>query len=273
MTARYWDQFLESNWRQKARSKGRVTLPVSIALHVVGVAALLILPLLIGVDELPEPEARAAVAFFVEAAPPPAPPPPPPAAAPKAAVVATTSKPRPRVAPRTPTFVAPMEVPEKVAIDPGAVTGSEFGLTAVDPAGVEGGVEGGVPGGVVGGVVGGVLGGVLEPRATPPPPTTPPAPPGPVRVGGRIKEPGKIHHVPPSYPEIAQLARIQGIVVLEAVIGVSGVVEDVRVVRGIALLNDAATAAVRQWRYTPTLLNGIPVPVIMTVTVHFRLSG
>ena len=94
-----------------------------------------------------------------------------------------------------------------------------------------------------------------------------------MRVGGQIKAPTKVRNVAPSYPDIARQSRIHGLVVLEAVISPSGSVEDVRVLRGIPLLNDAAADAVRQWRYTPTLLNGVPVPVVMTVTVNFRLGA
>jgi protein TonB len=93
-----------------------------------------------------------------------------------------------------------------------------------------------------------------------------------VRVGGQIKEPTKAHHVSPSYPDIAKQARVQGVVVLEAVISTSGAVQNVRVLRGNPLLNESAVDAVRQWRYTPTLLNGTAVPVIMTVTVNFTLA-
>jgi len=93
-----------------------------------------------------------------------------------------------------------------------------------------------------------------------------------VRVGGAIKEPRRIHGVNPVYPDIAQQARVQGIVILECTISPQGQVTDVRVLRGIPLLDEAAIDAVRQWVYTPTLLNGVPVPVIMTVTVNFKLS-
>ena len=127
-----------------------------------------------------------------------------------------------------------------------------------------GGVEGGVPGGVVGGVVGGL------PEAPPPPPPPPPA--APVRVGGNIKPPNKIKNVPPVYPPIAQSARVQGVVIIEATIGPDGKVKDARVLRSIPLLDQAALDAVRQWEFTPTLLNGVPVPVIMTVTVNFTLQ-
>ncbi len=97
-------------------------------------------------------------------------------------------------------------------------------------------------------------------------------PPAPVRVGGNIREPRKVRHVNPVYPEIAKQARVQGLVILECVITAEGNVGQVTVLRGIPLLDQAAVEAVRQWRYTPTLLEGRPVPVIMTVTVNFRLS-
>jgi periplasmic protein TonB len=129
--------------------------------------------------------------------------------------------------------------------------------------GVPGGVEGGVPGGVVGGVVGGL------PSAPPPPP---PPPQQPVRVGGAIKQPTKLKDVRPVYPPIAQSARVSGVVIIEATIGADGRVKDAKVLRSIPLLDQAALDAVKQWQFTPTLLNGVPVPVIMTVTVNFTLQ-
>ena len=121
-------------------------------------------------------------------------------------------------------------------------------------------------GGVAG--VGEIVTGLLHE----PPPPPPPPPPAPVRVGGNISPPTKITDVDPRYPAVAQAARVQGIVILEAVISGDGRVTEVRVLRSVPLLDDAAVEAVRQWTYTPTLLNGQPVPVIMTVTVNFRLS-
>jgi TonB family protein len=94
----------------------------------------------------------------------------------------------------------------------------------------------------------------------------------PLRVGGTIGPPSKILDVPPEYPAEALAARIQGVVIVESTIDTDGMVADVRVLRSIPGLDDAAVAAVRQWRYTPTLLNGEAVPVIMTVTVNFTLS-
>jgi protein TonB len=92
-----------------------------------------------------------------------------------------------------------------------------------------------------------------------------------VRVGGNIKQPTKVKNVPPVYPPIAQSARVQGVVILEATIGPDGHVQDVHVLRSIPLLDAAAIDAVKQWVYSPTLLNNVPVPVIMTVTVNFTL--
>jgi protein TonB len=147
---------------------------------------------------------------------------------------------------------APVEEPEEIKAEP---VDTNFDRNT--------GVEGGIPGGVVGGVVGGL------PEAPPPPP---PPPTQPVRVGGQIKQPTKTKHVNPQYPPIAQSARVQGVVIIEAVIGPNGRVQDARVLRSIPLLDQAALDAVKQWEFTPTLLNNVPVPVIMTVTVQFTLS-
>ncbi len=92
-----------------------------------------------------------------------------------------------------------------------------------------------------------------------------------VRVGGDIREPVKVRDVVPVYPPLALAARVQGPVVLQCVITTEGRVSEVVVVSGHPLLNDAALAAVRGWRYRPTLLNGEPVSVILTVTVTFSL--
>ena len=105
---------------------------------------------------------------------------------------------------------------------------------------------------------------------TPPPPPPVDTPPAKVRVG-EVRQPVKIHDAAPLYPAIAQSARVQGIVIIQATIGVDGQVIDASVLRSVPLLDEAALAAVRQWRYTPTRLNGAPVAVVMTVTVNFTL--
>jgi TonB family protein len=112
--------------------------------------------------------------------------------------------------------------------------------------------------------------------STPIPPTSGPGAAGtpvdPLRVGGTIREPKKLKNVAPGYPPAALRARVQGTVILECLIGADGRVARVKVLRGVPLLDEAAMEAVRQWEYEPTQVNGVPVPVIMTVTVNFKLS-
>jgi protein TonB len=91
-------------------------------------------------------------------------------------------------------------------------------------------------------------------------------------VGNGVREPRKLRHVSPVYPDVARQARVQGVVILELTISPEGRVSDARILRGIPLLDQAALDAVRQWVYTPTLVQGTPVPVLMTVTVNFRLQ-
>jgi periplasmic protein TonB len=217
-------------------------LPLSMGLHVLALAVLITVPALMTAD-LPEAHA-AAHAFFVEPASSVPVPPPPPPPAPKAA--ARSTQPRPRA---DNAFVAPIQTPTTVP-DQGIDLGIENGV----PGGVEGGVEGGVVGGIVGGL----------PDA--------PAPPAPLRVGVEVRAPKKIKDVPPEYPELARRAQMSGVVIVEAVIGPDGHVQDATVLRGVPMLDSAAVTAVRQWVYTPTLLRGVPVPIVMTVTVTFNLG-
>ena len=93
-----------------------------------------------------------------------------------------------------------------------------------------------------------------------------------LRVGGSVKTPSKTKDVRPVYPPIARDAGVQGVVIIEARIEADGRVGDARVLKSIPLLDEAALDAVRQWEFTPTLLNGEPVPVMMTMTVNFTLS-
>ncbi len=230
--------------------RAATTVLGSALLHSLLIGAAAVIPLLF-YDTIPEPEALHA--FFVtplEIQPPAPPPPPPPAGA----------RPTPKAAPlvvmdQSSRFVAPIDVPSEIR--------PEEGLDLGIPGGVPGGVEGGVPGGVVGGVVGGLP---LSATAPPPPAVAP------IRVGGRVSAPRKIKDIVPVYPRLATQARVQGTVILECIISPRGTVTDVKVLRGIPLLDDAAIDAVRQWVYTPTLLNGVPVPVIMTITVTFELT-
>jgi protein TonB len=247
MEKRLFEDLIDSD-RVKHGTRQSRTMPVSLVIHLAAAALIVIVPLLAS-DQLPEPTAGVK-AFFAEPLSAPAPPPPPPPPAARAAVAPKVQA--PKVVPQQNAFVAPVDVPEEIRPEEGLDLGVE--------GGVSGGVEGGVPGGVVGGVVGGL------PDAPPPPVQQA------VRVGGQIKEPKKLKNVAPVYPAIATQARVQGVVILECTISPQGKVTDVKVLRGIPLLDQAAIDAVKQWVYTPTLLNGVPVPVIMTVTVNFKLS-
>jgi len=212
----------------------------SVLLHVGLIAAVVVAPLLMH-EILPAPASGVRV-FFAEPLAIPAPPPPPAVAA-----VAPRAQKAP---PPSPGLRAPVEVPERVVPE-------DAGDLAA-PAGEAGGVEGGVPGGVVGGVV----------ETLP----EPPAPPRIVHVGGSVREPTKVKHVNPVYPDVAARAMVQGNVVVELQVSTEGRVTEARVLQGIPLLNEAALAAVRQWVYTPPLVDGVPVRLIMTVTVRFRIK-
>jgi periplasmic protein TonB len=95
----------------------------------------------------------------------------------------------------------------------------------------------------------------------------------PVNASSGIRMPRKVVNVDPIYPASARAARVEGIVIVEATIDAEGRVQSTTVLRSIPLLDRAALDAVRQWRYTPTTLNGSPVSVIMNVTVKFSLAA
>ena len=103
--------------------------------------------------------------------------------------------------------------------------------------------------------------------------TAPPRVGAPIRPGGDVKPPQRTFYAAPVYPQIAQAAKVEGTVILEAIIDESGVVRDVKVLRSIPLLDNAAIDAVSKWRYTPTRLNGVAISIIMTVTVTFNLRA
>ena len=228
------------------------TLPIMLSTSVQAavIAVIALLPLLFVTERLPEVPTMLA---FVAMPPSPPPPPPPPASAkPKQAQKAEAS-------PKQVQLAAPVEEPRSIEPLP-------------DDEGFDVGVPGGVEGGIIGGVVGGVVGGL--PEAPPPPPPPAPARPTPVRIGGQLKQPQLIRRVDPEYPPLAVRARVQGIVILEATVGEDGNVQEVRLLRSAhPLLDPAAEAAVRQWRYSPVVLNDTPVPFILTVTLSFFLEA
>ena len=225
-------------------SQAWYTVPASIFTHAAIVAILVIIPLVVN-DVMPMPSPS----MILVAAPPPLPPPPPverPTPRPTTQKAVPTAPPDPTKAP----IVMPDKIAEEVPIPhlpPGvAVTEGPDSRTL--------GIIGGVPGGV----------------RLPDPPA--PAVVKPVRAGGKVKYPEKIRDVRPIYPQIAIINKVEGTVMIEAIIGVDGRVKDARVSRSIPLLDRAALDAVNQWTFSPTLLNDVPVPVIITVTVAFKLQ-
>ncbi|MBL8137108.1 MAG: energy transducer TonB [Acidobacteria bacterium] len=216
-------------------ARSRLTVPLSIAAHSAAVVALVVVPLL-ATDALPALREGISYTTVTPVVPP--------------------EPPRPRVA-RPPDVAmadpaaAPLVAPDQIAAEPAwqrdPIATDDWG------AGVITGLESGSD--------------VLAP----PPPPAPEPQTRTVRPGGQIRPPTKVHDAAPLYPAIAQSARVQGVVIIQATIGVDGAVVDATVLRSVPLLDEAALAAVRQWRYTPTRLNGEPVAVIMTVTVNFQL--
>jgi periplasmic protein TonB len=100
-----------------------------------------------------------------------------------------------------------------------------------------------------------------------------PVTPQRVRISQRVTRGLLIQKVEPQYPPLARAARVQGDVVLSAVIGTNGQITNLQLVSGHPMLVPAAIAAVKQWRYKPYLLNGQPVEVETTITVIFSLSA
>ncbi len=239
---------------EKIKTKrGRATV-LSFVLQVLLVSVLVILPLMF-TQALPTRMLETALV-----APPPPPPPPPPAAA-------ASSTPRHA----EPTQVkseleVPVRIPQKVAMVHEQMPQSDQ-MASAAPAG---GVVGGVPGGVEGGTIGGVMGGVLNSVGNSIPKL---AAPKRVKVSSGVTQGLLMKQVKPEYPPLAKSARIQGSVVLHAVIGKDGKVQGVQVISGHPMLASAAVNAVKQWKYKPYVLNGQPVEIDTNITVNFKLGA
>ncbi len=217
-------------------------LPLSVAAHGALAAAVLIVPLAAEV-ELPSPPPLSRLIHVISVAP-----------LPRAPALTPPTAPAPRT-PVPSSDAAPVVAPSGLKPEPPG----EIVPGALPWPSIESGFGGGL----------GMPGPVIAP--VDPPPPAPPVRYAPVRVGGTIRAPARIAGATPVYPITAQQARLEGVVVLEATIDERGSVERLRVVESAPLFDQAALDAVRRWRYTPTLLNGVPVPVLMTVTVRFTL--
>jgi len=242
---------------QHEGQKGRQTWATiaSFILQCVMLGVLLLLPLYF-TQELPKSQL---LTFLV--APPP-PPPPPPAAQQAARIMKQIQSDLLSGGQlRTPT-----RIPQKVQM----IREEE----APPPMPGAGGVVGGVPGGIPGGQLDGVIGGIVNSSSNLAyVPKLQPVVPQRVRVSQGVTNGLLLNKVAPAYPSIAKAARIQGNVVLKAIIGKEGTIQDLQLVSGHPMLVPAAIEAVRQWRYRPYLLNGQPVEVETTITVIFTLNS
>ncbi len=257
------DVLIESAGRDRNKSSW-VTGLISAVVHVVLIGGVIAAGYY--VKQNPEVIEKPIHAFVVSAAPPPPPPPPPP----PASHASTPSHPQHVETPKVQvpqTFHQPTQVPKEVPkVDDSADTDTSGGVEGGVVGGVKGGVVGGVVGGVIGGVVGGTLGGQLGGQIGG-------TGDSPVRVGGDVHAPTTISRVDPEYTELARKARIEGIVIIEAIIDRNGNVTDARVLKPLPLgLDTAAIEAVKKWKFHPGTLNGQPVPVIYNLTVNFRLQ-
>ena len=214
------------------------TLPLSFLAHTTVIVILVVVPLIATDVLLPTP--RTALEYITSNFTPIVPAQPPPA--PRAELAS------PQAPPLGP--VAPVVAPDGIGVESALIVDQEnIAIANIDS------------------VVGGL--GAADVVEAPPLVTSQPPP---VRTGGAIQPPARTRYVAPEYPEIARQSRIKGTVIIEAIIGTNGKVENVTVLRSVPLLDGAAVAAVRAWEYTPTLLNGVATPVIMTVTVRFDLN-
>ena len=244
------DSLIESGGKLKTK-RGATTL-FSFVLEVVIIGILILIPL-IYTEALPKQQ----LMTFLVAPPPPPPPPPPPAAAPPVKIIKKIETELDNGQLRQPT-----KIPQKIQMI------KEDEPPPPSAAGVMGGVPGGVPGGSMGGVIGGIIGQTTAAPVVPRAVT-----PQRVRVSQGVSEGLLVHQVRPQYPPLARAARVQGAVVLQAVIGKDGSIQGLKLVSGHPMLAPAAIDAVKQWKYKPYFLNGEPVEVDTQITVNFTLAG
>ena len=241
------DSLIESGGRLKTQ-RGRTSV-VAFLIEFMIIGVMVLIPLIF-TEALPKGQM-----MFLLVAPPPPPPPPPPAAAVVHVKQIQTDIVNGEL--RTPT-----KIPQKVQM----IKEDEAPPPVMASSGVVGGVPGGIPGGQMGGVIGGIIS--STPVAVPKVAT-----PQRVRVSQGVSTGLLIRKVNPTYPPLARQARIQGTVVLHAVISKDGSIENLTLVSGHPMLAPAAIDAVKQWKYKPYLLNGEPVEVDTEVLVNFTLSG
>jgi protein TonB len=241
------DSLLESGNRFRA-GRRKWTTVLSFIVQTIFICVLVIIPL-IYTEALPKQQ----LMTFLVAPPPPPPPPPPPKATAVQVVKAQSEIVNGMIR-------APKAIPKQIAM----IKEEE----APPPVMTGGGVVGSI-GGVSGGAMGGIIGGIASSTSAVPKMAVPKR----VVVSQGVTQGMLIHQVKPTYPPLARAARIQGSVVLQAVISKTGTIENLHLIQGHPMLAPAAIEAVKQWRYKPYFLNGEPVEVETQVTVNFTLAG
>lgn len=241
-----------------------LSLPAAIMIHA-GAAGVFMLASYWQVEAVPTPMTNDV--FFVSAAPPP---PPPPLGSGKPET--TTAKPEVKKEEVKPVTPQQTVQPDVVAdLKPTPQTGSSVVDSVLpaggDPRGVkEGGMEGGDPNSDA----------RYSVTTTPAPvvvPTPEPVNDAPIQVGGAVLKPEVLVRTEPRYTEVARKARVEGVVILRAVIDERGYVTDVQILRGQPMgLDQAAVDAVKTWRFKPATLHNKPVKVYFNLTVNFTLQ-
>ncbi len=181
--------------------------------------------------------------------------PPPPPSAPASRSVAIASN---RSGALSDPLVVPSEIPKSIGM-----VRTERTAPGTPPSGIAGDILGSVPENSIG-----IVNSLLRPAT----PVLPRLAPQKVRVSSGVAEGMLIHQVKPPYPAAAKMARVEGSVALQAVIGKDGSIQNLRVISGHPLLTSAALEAVKQWRYKPYYLNGEPVEVETQIVVNFLLT-
>jgi protein TonB len=240
------DSLVESTGKLRS-GRTKYTTLLSFLLQCALIGVLVLIPLIYT-------EALPAKAMLTTLVAPPPPPPPPPPPTPQVQVVKKVSTDIIDGALRTPT-----KIPDKIK----KIVEEEAPPPVTSTMGVVGGV--GTPGGSAGGVLGGILASANS--------AAPKIEVKRLRVSQGVQASKLISQPKPNYPPIAKQARVQGQVVLQAVISKTGTIENLKVVSGHPMLTQAALDAVRNWRYQPTVLNGEPVEVETTINVNFSLTG
>jgi periplasmic protein TonB len=238
-----FNELVESS-KEKTKTNTRWSVIVSGGVQVIILSVLILIPL-IYTQALP----KAMLSTLLVAPPPPPPPPPPP--------VKVETKPAARLL-QAGKLTQPRAIPKEVGVFKEAALPPDVPPAASNQSGVFGGIPGQ-----------GLMGGTA-PMAPPPPK---PATPTRIKQGGNVTAASLVSQTKPAYPPLARQARIQGTVVLHAIIDKQGSVSQLEVISGHPLLVQSAIEAVKQWRYKPTQLNGEPVEVDTTIQVTFTMGS